>query len=310
MRNGELAPGPGIVLGAVVGGIHDDGVVGDAQLVELGEQLANLLVVGDHPVSVVVLPALAAVLVGEVGPEVHGRRIVPKKEWLLRLGLLLHPGQSTGGDLFVDGFHPLLGQRAGIRYRLSALAVGQAVENAARSKLLLEFRILGIVRQFRLFLGVEVIEIAEKFIEAVHTRQIFVAIAQVVLAELTGGVAERLQQFGDRRIFRVQSDHGAGHADFGQAGADRVLTGDEGRSAGRAALLAVPIGESRAFLRDPVDVWGLVAHHTLAVVADVPIADIVSPNDEDVWFVELSHAILLWLICRFQIACSVDVSSA
>src|SRR5271155_1106768 len=29
---------PSVVLGAVVGGIHDDGVVGDAQLIELGEQ--------------------------------------------------------------------------------------------------------------------------------------------------------------------------------------------------------------------------------------------------------------------------------
>src|ERR1700721_37035 len=60
---------PGVVLGAVVGGIHDDGVVGDAQLIKLGEQLADLLVVSDHPIAVVVLPALAAVLVSEGGPE-------------------------------------------------------------------------------------------------------------------------------------------------------------------------------------------------------------------------------------------------
>ena len=86
---------PGVVLGAVVGGIHDDGVVGDAQLVELVEHLADLLVVGDHPIAVVVLPALAAVLVGEVGPEVHGRRVVPEEERLVRLGLLLHPGERA-----------------------------------------------------------------------------------------------------------------------------------------------------------------------------------------------------------------------
>ena len=147
-----------------------------------------------------------------------------RKNGLLRLGLFLHPGQSARGDLLVDGLHALLGQRAGVRDRLAALAVGHAVEHAARSKLLLEFRILGIVGQFRLLLGVEVIEIAEKFVEAVHGRQIFVAIAEMVLAELTGGVAERLQQFGDGRVFRLQSDRGAGHADLGQAGADRVLT--------------------------------------------------------------------------------------
>ena len=269
------------------------------KLVELLEQLADLLVVSDHPIAVVVLPALAAVLVGKVGPEMHGGRIVPEEEWLIRLGLLFHPAERAGGDLLVDGFHALLGQRAGVRDRLAALAVGQAVEHAARSELLLEFRILGIVPQFRLFLGVEVIEIAEELVEAVHGRQIFVAIAEMVLAELTGGVAERLQHFRDGRVFRVQSDRCAGHADLGQAGADRVLTGDEARAAGRAALLAVPVGEGRPFLRDAVDVGGLVAHHALAVMADVPIADVVAPDDEDVRFVRLCHAMLLGLICRF-----------
>ena len=114
--------------------------------------------------------------------------------------------RARRSDLLVDGFHALLGQRAGVRNLLAALAVGHAVEHAARSKLLLEFRILGIVRQFRLFLGVEVIEIAEEFVEPVHGRQKFIAIAEMVLAELAGGVAERLQQFGDGRVFRVQSD--------------------------------------------------------------------------------------------------------
>src|SRR5580693_4581738 len=107
----------------------------------------------------------------------------------------------------------------------------------------------------------------------------------------------------------MQSDCGAGHADFGEASADRVLTGDEARASGRAALLAIPIGETRAFLRDAVDVGRLVAHHALAVIADVPIADVIPPNDEDIWFVGLSHATLLWLTCAFQITRSVDVSS-
>ena len=87
---------PGVVLRTVVGGVHDDGVVGDAQLVELVEHLADLLVVDDHPIAVGVLAALAEVLLGDVGPEVHGRRVVPEEERLVRLGLLLHPGE--GGD--------------------------------------------------------------------------------------------------------------------------------------------------------------------------------------------------------------------
>ena len=76
----------------------------------------------------------------------------------------------------------------------------------------------------------------------------------MVLAELAGGVAQRLQQFGDGRVFLLQADGGAGHADLGQAGADRVLAGDEAGAARGAALLAIIVGESDPFLRDAVDV--------------------------------------------------------
>jgi hypothetical protein len=39
-----------------------------------------------------------------------------------------------------------------------------------------------------------------------------------------------------------------------------VLTGDERRSSGRAALFGVEISETHAFLGDAVDVGGLIAH--------------------------------------------------
>jgi hypothetical protein len=48
-----------------------------------------------------------------------------------------------------------------------------------------------------------VIEITVELFEAMHGRQIFVAIAEVVLAELAGGVAERLQHFSYGRVFRL-----------------------------------------------------------------------------------------------------------
>jgi len=46
----------------------------------------------------------------------------------------------------------------------------------------------------RLVLGVEVIEVAKEHVEAVHGRQELVAVAEMVLAELSGHVAERLEQ--------------------------------------------------------------------------------------------------------------------
>ena len=45
-----------------------------------------------------------------------------------------------------------------------------------------------------------------------------------------------------------------GMPDLGQAGAVRVLAGDERRAAGGAALLAVVVGEPDALVGDPVDV--------------------------------------------------------
>ena len=65
-------------------------------------------------------------------------------------------------------------------------------------------------RVLRLLLGVQVVEVAEELVEAVRRRQVLVAVAEVVLAELAGGVAERLQQLGDRRIVVVQPVLGPG----------------------------------------------------------------------------------------------------
>ena len=52
----------------------------------------------------------------------------------------------------------------------------------------------------RLILGVEVIEIAEELVEAVNGRQEFVAVAEMILAELAGGVTLRLEQIGNGRV--------------------------------------------------------------------------------------------------------------
>ena len=47
------------------------------------------------------------------------------------------------------------------------------------------------------FHRVQVIEIAEELVEAVHRGQELVPVAEVVLAELAGGVAQRLERGGD-----------------------------------------------------------------------------------------------------------------
>ena len=156
------------------------------------------------------------------------------------------------GELVVDRFHSLDRQRAGVLdlllADLSELRIdggvigvgGPAVQHATRTELLAEPGILGIVGVLRLFLGVEVVEVAEELVEAMDGRQELVEVAEVVLAELPGRVAEVLHEVRDARVLGLQSDVRARQADLGQPGADRRLAGDERRSTGGAALLAVP----------------------------------------------------------------------
>ena len=166
----------------------------------------------------------------------------------------------------------------------SALARSRpsSASDAARPEAFLEGRVLGIVGIFRLLFRIEVVEVAEELVEAVRGRQELVLVAQVVLAELAGRVAQRLQHLGDGRVFGLQADIGSRHADLGQARADRVLSGDEGGASRGAALLPVVVGEGDALVGDAVDVRRAVAHLPAAVVADVPPADVIAPENQDV----------------------------
>lgn len=90
------------------------------------------------------------------------------------------------------------------------------------------------------------------------------------------------QRVGGRDVAGLEAFFRAGEADLEQAGAETGLAGDERGAAGRAGLLTVPIGEERAFFGDAIDVGSFVAHHALIGGADVPVADVVAPEDEDV----------------------------
>jgi len=148
-------------------------------------------------------------------------------------------GPACGGVYQVDRLHSLSGQRAGVLDGLlTDLAKawvdgwivdigGLASDHTARTELGAEFGVLWIIGVLGFFFGIEVIEIAEEFVEAMHGWQIFVAVAKVVFAELTGGIAERLERFSDGYVFWLQSHRGARYADLGQASPDNRLPGDE-----------------------------------------------------------------------------------
>ena len=117
-----------------------------------------------------------------------------------------------------------------------------------------------------------------------HGRQELVPVAQVILAELPGGVAEWFQQLGDRRHRGWQTDRRAGNTDLGQASAINALAGNEGGASRGATLLTIRIGEEHALLGNAVDVGRPITHQPLGVAAQVGDADIVAPDDEDVRF--------------------------
>ena len=118
--------------------------------------------------------------------------------------LVGHVANSSVSNVIVDRFHPLLSQRARVFAHLLAdlpearidrwvVAVrGFAVQDAAWPVLLAKFGVLWIIRELRLFLGVQVVKITIEFVEAMHRRQEFVAVTKVIFAKLSRRVTERL----------------------------------------------------------------------------------------------------------------------
>ena len=287
---------PGERLGAVVGGEHDDGVVVDAEVLELLHGGADDVVELGHA-GFVDRPAILRVahrliLRRQVGDDVHARRVEPEEERLAVRLCLVQELEGEVADFVVHGLHPLGIERAGVLdllladlapARVDGRIVGfgrPAVNHVARADLVQQLLRVGGVRG--ILHRVEVIEVAEELVEAVDGGQELVEIAEVVLAELAGGIAHVLQRRRDGHRFRRQADRGARLTDRGHAGADRKLAGDEGRPARRAARFGIVVGEEHAFGGELVEVRRAARHHAAMVGADVPDADVVTHDDDDV----------------------------
>ena len=252
---------------AVVGRIHDEGVVRDAELVEIIEHLADILVMVDHRIVIRRLPAsrLSFALRLGMGVEMHVRGVEPDEEGLARVVLALDEILGRRNKFVVARFHALFRERTGVGHSLFSdftptrlfgriVRIGRpGMHHPARSKSIAEVReilLARVVVHFRLFFGVEVIEVAEELVEAVVGRQHAVEIAKMVLPELAGRVALVLQARGDGHELLRHAGRGAWDADLGEAGAIDALPGDEGRASRRAGLFAVRVGEHHAFPGD------------------------------------------------------------
>ena len=138
-----------------------------------------------------------------------------------------------------------------------------------------------VVELLGFLLRVEVVKIAEPFVEAMCGRQEFIAVAKVVFAELGGCVTLGLEDFRQGRIDLLDAARRTGDANGGHPRADRKLPRNEGRTSRSTAGLCIVIGEKHAFLGNTVN-RRRSTHHAVRVHADIPSADIVTEDDEDV----------------------------
>src|ERR1035438_7210967 len=225
----------------------------------------------------------------------HARRAVPEKEWLSAFHGFVHEVERDLEQVFFNRLHTLASERTGVfallfpprpETRIGRCRVircqSNATEYPAGSELLVKGGILRVVRIFRLFLGVEVIKVSVKFIEAVDGWQKFVSVAEVVLANLSGGVSERLEQFGDCWVFLLQSKRRTRQPDGQQARTKRMLPRNKRGTPRRAALLSIVIGEEPPFIGYAVDVGRAPPHHSVMVGTNIPNADIIGHNHKNV----------------------------
>src|ERR1700730_1903453 len=114
------AIGPGERLGTVVGRVDHDRVVGDTQIVELLQELADLPVVLDHAVRIDAETGLALGRGLETGPDVHAGRAEPHEKRLIVPGPAVDEVSGGLEELLVRRLHALFVERAGVRAALLA----------------------------------------------------------------------------------------------------------------------------------------------------------------------------------------------
>ena len=129
------------------------------------------------------------------------------------------------------------------------------------------------------------IKVTEEFVEAVVRREMLVEITLVVFAELPSCVALLFEHGSNAGVGFLPALCCPRHADLRHPGADGHIATKKCGTTCRTRLLSVVVGEGNAFFCDAIDVRRLVAQHAAVVVADVPGADIVAPDNEDVWLV-------------------------
>ena len=118
-------------------------------------------------------------------------------------------------------------------------------------------------------------------------RQRIGMVAQMVLAELAGVVAEIEQELGERGRAGSQVRWAAGQLRRDHAGTQRGHAGEESVAPGRAALLGVVAHELGALIGNAINVRRFAETQTSLVADDLHPADVIAHDEQDVWFLLL-----------------------
>src|SRR6266542_1764877 len=112
-------------------------------------------------------------------------------------------------------------------------------------------------------------------------------VAEMVLAELAGAVAQIVEERGESRRSGPQVGRAARQLRRDHAHAQRMHAREEGGAPGRATLLSVVGHHNRAFFRNPVNVGRFPDHQAAMIAARLHPADIIAHDEQDVWVLVL-----------------------
>ena len=117
--------------------------------------------------------------------------------------------------------------------------------------------------------------------------QKLIFVAEVIFAELAGGVAHRFQHRRNGHRLCRQADRRACLADRGHAGADWQFPGDEVGPTCRTTCLGIVVRKQHALFGDLIQIGRPAGHHAAVIGSDIPHANVVAHDDNDVRFLLL-----------------------
>src|SRR4051794_29324045 len=97
----------------------------------------------------------------------------------------------------------------------SSVSVAQACRTPRGPNFIGWILLAGIVELFRFLFGIEVIEVPKPLVEAVHGGKELIAVAEMVFAELPRGIAQRLKDLSEGRVFLLYSSGRTRNSDRG-----------------------------------------------------------------------------------------------